>query len=217
MSTCTWVTRERSDGTISRMNWETSSLGERIMHICALRKMNPGELGRRAGVENGPIYRFANRQDRMAGSPESMVKIADAGDVSLEWLICGRGPVERVAPPLVRQNAGWPAAIEEARRRYATVPERYFDEVGDALDTGRPVDWTFVGKNAMFLYQLDVEREAQPAAPQQGSTPTRAVLSTDGPGAPAMGTEPAERALEARAPRADRRNVGRRARANRGE
>jgi transcriptional regulator with XRE-family HTH domain len=161
------------------MSWENSTLGQRIVHICALRGISLSELGRRAGMESGPMSRLAHKDETMGGSPEVLVKLADASEVSLEWLICGRGRVERVQPPLLRANKDWPAAFEEAKRRYGSVPARYFDEVGDAFDTGRPVTWQYVGRSAQILYEADLESERSPT-PEVPVAPLRRGRSRGG-------------------------------------
>jgi hypothetical protein len=141
-----------------RMKWEESTLGERFTHMCVLRGITIPHLAKRAGMAKGPVYRLANRTDRIAGSCESMIRLADSGNVSLEWLLCGRGPIERRdAPPIVRNRKDWATAVEEARRRYGTIPERYFDEVGEMRDTGRPLTWQFVGRSAQLLCEVDLE------------------------------------------------------------
>ena len=144
------------------MRWEESTVGERIVHMCKVRGISVFELAQRAGIAHGPIYKLSKRKERLTtASVITMTKLAKAADVSLEWLVGGEGPMERQKPRLVRDNTDWPLLVEEARRSFGSVPERYFEEIGDSLDTGRTLTWLYVGRSAQLLMETDIEAAAK--------------------------------------------------------
>jgi transcriptional regulator with XRE-family HTH domain len=70
-------------------------LVERIRKILQIRGMTPYDLSQRAGLSDGHVNTMLNRNTTRL-SAETLTAIADAADVSLEWLVSGRGD------PLVR-------------------------------------------------------------------------------------------------------------------
>lgn len=80
-------------------DWTESSLAERLNEAMKLRSFTLGELSRRTGMAKGPLSRLVNGE-RVEGSPASLRKIADATQVSYEWLSHGRGQPVAPAPRL---------------------------------------------------------------------------------------------------------------------
>lgn len=105
-------------------DWEESSLGERLKHALKLRGWSVNHLGKVTGLTGGPVSRLSRRTERTAGSPDGLIKIADALKVELRWLADGRGPIERhqqtrtaderraLAAELAREDGIQDAAIE---------------------------------------------------------------------------------------------------------
>jgi len=80
-----------------RKDWRKSTLGERIKHVADMRGVSLNKLGALAGIASGPMSRLSRKDEQIAASPETLVKLADAAAVNLTWLANGVGPIERAA------------------------------------------------------------------------------------------------------------------------
>ncbi|MFT3770148.1 MAG: helix-turn-helix transcriptional regulator [Minicystis sp.] len=130
----------------TKRDWMMSSLGERIAHICELRGWSLNKLGEEAGIASGPMSRMSRRTEVTAGSPDTLKRIADAGGVSVLWLMFGRGPVETGShhPKALRNHPDWPAALAEAKRRQRGIPEEFWILAGGAVLGVAHVDWQLI-------------------------------------------------------------------------
>jgi transcriptional regulator with XRE-family HTH domain len=130
----------------SNRDWATSSLGERITHICELRGWSLNKLGDEAGIASGPMSRLSRRTEVVAAAPDTLARIADAAGVSALWLMLGRGPVEVGSrhPHALRAHPDWRTALAEARKRQRGIPEEYWELAGDAVLDVEQVDWQLI-------------------------------------------------------------------------
>jgi transcriptional regulator with XRE-family HTH domain len=135
------------------VDWTSSSLGERIKYTCQLRGISLNELGEAAGMSSGPLSRYSRNAERIAGSPEHLAKVAEAGRVSVLWLIFGRGPVE--VDPIVAQpwasRPEWPEVLDKALRRQV-IPDEFWALAGRSVIAVRRLDWELVAAVAWDLY-----------------------------------------------------------------
>lgn len=152
-------------------NWTTSSLGERIEHICEIRGIGVNELGRRAGFPSGTMSRLKGKTAQSAGKGATMARIAEAGHVRLEWLSTGQGPVEESVDEtvpvsssgqrlrLLRELPDWPTLVAEAKRQRRDIQEPYWTEAGEAYVRAKRYDWVVIADVAALLKNA-AEREA---------------------------------------------------------
>lgn len=155
---------------VTRTDWSGSSLGERIAHACKLRGWSLNKLGEVAGIASGPVSRLSRRQETTAGSPETLIKLADAAGVNAEWMIYGRGPIERhqgrdVVP--LRLRPEWPSVLADAKRRQGGIPEEFWQLAGDAALYVPLFDWLFLSALARELYSAHLRafESTAPSAP----------------------------------------------------
>lgn len=97
-------------------DWSTSSLGERIRHLCLLRGVGQNDLAKRAGIKSGPMSRLATKRARAGGS---VARIADAAPCSIWWLAIGRGQPDDACTPDVAEQVRAAVREEIARARPA--------------------------------------------------------------------------------------------------
>ena len=148
-------------------DWTTTSLGERVEHVCKLRGWSLNKLGEEAGLASGVMSRLARRSASRAGAPDTLARVADAGGVNVLWLMLGRGPVERVqqSTGALRNHPDWPTALAEAKRWQRGIPEDYWQLAGDAAFPAPPrLDWQLVVGIVRELYsahQRAKEEEAR--------------------------------------------------------
>lgn len=136
-------------------DWTKTSLGERVEHICQLRGWSLNKLGEEAGLASGVMSRLARREATVAGAPDTLAKVADAGGVNVLWLMLGRGPVERVEhrPGLLRTHPGWPAALAEAKKWQRGIPDEFWELAGDTAFPAPPrLDWQLIVGLVRELY-----------------------------------------------------------------
>lgn len=91
---------------MAEKDWTRASLGERVAHLCGLFEVTQNALGAKAELESGPMSRLANdKRTAPKRAPETLRRLADAWDVSFEWLAFGRGPglARAVLPDDVRR------------------------------------------------------------------------------------------------------------------
>jgi transcriptional regulator with XRE-family HTH domain len=187
---------------VERSDWSTSSLGERIAHVIALRNWNVNKLGEVAGLSQGLISRLARRPEHTAGTPETLARIADAAKVNVLWLMLGRGPIERIEPRTnaLRDHADWPAALAEAKKWQRGIPEDFWQLAGDSVIPTPPrLTWQLVVGITRELYsahQLWLEE-----AEKHGES------SSEGPATEAQSSMPPARST-IRSRNADTKNAG---------
>ena len=130
----------------SKRDWSNSSLGERVAYVCELRGWSLNKLGEEAGIASGPMSRLSRRTEVTAGSPDTLKRIADAGVVSVMWLMFGRGPVETGShhPKALRKHPDWSTALDEARKRQRGIPDDFWILAGDAVLNVEHVDWQLI-------------------------------------------------------------------------
>jgi len=156
-------------------DWTKTSLGERVEHVCGLRGWSLNKLGEEAGLASGVMSRLARREATVAGAPDTLARVADAGGVNVLWLMLGRGPIERVEvrAGALRAHPGWPAALAEAKKWQRGIPDEFWELAGDAAFPAPPtLDWQLVVGLVRELYsahqrwQEETERrgEAAPAS-----------------------------------------------------
>ncbi len=158
-----------------RADWTTSTLGERLLHVCELRGWGLNELGREAGILSGTMSRLSRKEDTIAGDPESLVKIADAAKVSHRWLTDGKGFPEADPAVTLGERKDWPALVAAAKRLYSTIPEAgYVLAARAAAPLDEEVDAELVATLARaFLDARDRRLAAAPlpvAAPRKDGT-----------------------------------------------
>jgi transcriptional regulator with XRE-family HTH domain len=136
-------------------DWTTSSLGERIEHICWLRKLSQNKLGEIAGVDSGVISRLVQQRGVTGGSPMTLARVAKAAQVNLAWLIVGEGPVEPIEHrpgPLCAQPE-WPEALAEAKKRQRGIPDEFWELAAEVpLPLTRKLDWQIIVGLVRELY-----------------------------------------------------------------
>jgi transcriptional regulator with XRE-family HTH domain len=128
----------------TRTDWSTSSLGERIEHVCALRGWSLNRFGEEAGFASGVMSRLARRTAPRAGAPDTLARLADAAGVNVLWLMLGRGPIERERRGTLRAHPDWPTAFAEAKKRQRGIPEEFWDLVGEFPAQHRQLDWQLI-------------------------------------------------------------------------
>ncbi len=72
-------------------DWSDSTLADRVSYLLEALAVGQNELGRRAGLEPGPMSRLANKALKVGGAPESLGAIATAAGCSFAWLALGEG------------------------------------------------------------------------------------------------------------------------------
>lgn len=137
----------------ARTDWANSSLGERIEHICSIRGWSRTKLGEEAGIASGPMSRLSRREETTAGSPDTLIRLADAGSVNLAWLMAGRGAVERARHGTLRAHADWPTALAEAKKRQRGIPEEFWEMAGDYPALPQ-IDWQYIVGLVRELYSV---------------------------------------------------------------
>jgi transcriptional regulator with XRE-family HTH domain len=170
----------------SPRSWSQSSFGERIDFICRLRGWSLNKLGEEAGIASGPMSRLSRITEHVASSPDTIQRIADAADVNVEWLMLGRGPVERGSSErsasertprgALRAHPDWPHALAEARKRQKAIPEKYWEHAGDSVVVAENVDWQLVVGLVRELYSADQRKDE--VAPTEASPTRRDTPST---------------------------------------
>ena len=136
-------------------DWTTSSLGERMEHICWLRGLSQNDLGKLAGVDSGVISRLVQQAGRTGGHPKTLARVARAGRVNLAWLIVGEGPVEPIphSPGALCAQPEWPVALAEAKKRQRGIPEEFWLLAADVpLPLSRKLDWQIIVGLVRELY-----------------------------------------------------------------
>src|SRR5258708_38388351 len=99
----------------------TEQFGRRLQSMRELRHLTQAQLGSRAGMAAASVSHFETGQ--RAPSLESLVKLADALDVSVDALL-GRAPVEssmQVDPLFLRASRADSQTLETARRVMAAL------------------------------------------------------------------------------------------------
>jgi hypothetical protein len=135
--------------------WQGSSLGTRIDHVCRLRGWSLQRYGQEAGFASGVMSRLAAHTGRTGSSPDTLRRLADAGRVNIIWLMFGEGPVEPVAavPGTMRAHPEWPTAFAEAKRRQKGIPEEFWEAAGEAVVPLRErLDWQYIVGLVRELY-----------------------------------------------------------------
>ncbi|MFT3767402.1 MAG: helix-turn-helix transcriptional regulator [Minicystis sp.] len=153
-------------------DWTKTSLGKRVDHVCQLRGWSLNKLGEEAGLASGVMSRLARREATVAGAPDTLAKVADAGGVNVLWLMLGRGPVERVEhrPGLLRTHPDWPAALAEAKKWQRGIPDEFWELAGDAAFPAPPrLDWQLIVGLVRELYSAHQRWQEESA--RRGSTP----------------------------------------------
>jgi transcriptional regulator with XRE-family HTH domain len=161
--------------TSTRVDWTTSSLGERIEHICSLRGWTLNKLGEESGIASGPISRLSRRKETTAASPDTLIRIADAANVNAIWLIAGRGPVERERRGTLRAHPEWSVALAEAKKRQRGIPEAFWEIVAE-YPAPRRIDWQLLVGFVRELYsahQRFEEDEPEQSPDEQERQPER--------------------------------------------
>jgi hypothetical protein len=80
-----------------RGDWTETTLAERIRYVRdVVLKVGQNELGKLAGIESGPMSRYATRNK--SATPELLAQMADGWGVSYEWLALGRGQPHDLRP-----------------------------------------------------------------------------------------------------------------------
>lgn len=117
-------------------DWTGTTLGERVRFMAEHEKVSLNKLGERAGLKSGAMSRLSRDSGEVHRSPETLAKLADAWDYSVEWLTYGRGQPAQAVP----RDERYPN-----RSKAAHI----------ALDGG--IDPVAV--NEVLAEQLDVERD----------------------------------------------------------
>ena len=136
-----------TNGENTKRDWTKSSFGERIDYICALKGWTLTKLGEEAGIASGPMSRLHNKTATIAeATPESLVKLAEAGGVSILWLMLGRGPVHSVPdqPGMLRLHPDWPKALAEAKKNQRGIPNEFWNMAGDSVIHLPRLDWQLI-------------------------------------------------------------------------
>ncbi len=114
------------------------------------------------------MSRLARREATVAGAPDTLARVADAGGVNVVWLMLGRGPIERVehATGALRSHPGWPAALADAQKRQRGIPDEFWALAGETVFPAPPhLDWQLVVGIVRELYSAHQRwlEEADPA------------------------------------------------------
>jgi transcriptional regulator with XRE-family HTH domain len=128
-------------------NWADSSFGDRVEHICRLRRWSIHRLAAETGVDSGVISRYAGRTEKTGGTPAVLQKIVEAANVNVAWLMFGQGPVERVPHALgeLRTLPGWEAALADAQKRQRGIPDEFWLLAGQTVFPAPPrLDWQLI-------------------------------------------------------------------------
>jgi transcriptional regulator with XRE-family HTH domain len=164
-------------------DWTTTSLGQRVEHVCKLRGWSLNKLGEEAGLASGVMSRLARRSASRAGAPDTLARVADAGGVNVLWLMLGRGPVERVAQSsgALRSHPDWPGALAEAKKWQRGIPDDYWELAGDSTFPAPPrLDWQLVVGIVRELYSAH-QRALEQAARAEGEAEKKEGTGTKGP------------------------------------
>lgn len=148
-------------------------LADRIRWILAKREWTARELSRRAGLQETHISSILRRLD---ADPEysialsTAVSIADASDISIEWLAKGEGPAEttsgsRLDPYPLRQRA------IRAARELALSEEAIASVLAEDVPDGssKSPRWWFdriAAKHVLFSPEENI-------TPEPGTVPTK--------------------------------------------
>jgi len=84
------------------MKSELETIGKRIRQIRKKSGLTQGGLGEKLGVGHTAVSDYEN--DNTNPSPDSLVKIAEIGNVTLDWLITGK-ELEKPATPTTPEQA----------------------------------------------------------------------------------------------------------------
>jgi len=114
-----------------------SDIGQRIRFVRQKVGLTQPELGEQLGVEKAAISKYEAGEAKRGVPIEFLAKIAELGNVTLDWLITGREPARTVQAPAVttaQEVRGEPLSQEEQHvitmlRRIA--PEARQKVVGD--------------------------------------------------------------------------------------
>jgi transcriptional regulator with XRE-family HTH domain len=155
-------------------DWTTTSLGERVEHVCKLRGWSLNKLGEEAGLASGVMSRLARREATTAGAPDTLARVADAGGVNVLWLMLGRGPVERIEHQVgqLRGHPDWATAVAEAKKWQRGIPDEFWELAGDAAFPAPPrLDWQLIVGLVRELYSAHqrYQEESARAAPASGA------------------------------------------------
>lgn len=133
-------------GANTKRDWTTSTLGERIHHVCELRGWTLNKLGEEAGIASGPMSKLSRHPEVTGATPETLARIADASGVSVLWLMLGRGPVETGPqhPKVLRTHPEWRTALAEAKKRQRGIPDEFWNMAGEAVLNVQHVDWQLI-------------------------------------------------------------------------
>lgn len=149
-----------------------STLESRIVWLVEHRaEGSQRELSRRAGLSPnyiGTILTRLRKNPNAQIEKDSLVALAKAGDVSLDWLLNGRGNPERetvldVGSPL-RLIEGWTQSVSDARAKGTFLPAWVWDRAGEIRNAHAPVPLTpeFVLRTALYVYDtVDLEEKAR--------------------------------------------------------
>lgn len=104
------------------MNITKSGIGGRIKHVRRVAGLNQQELGEKFGVGKQAISHYEN--GAAYPNPEFLAAIAEIGNVTLDWLITGKGDA---AQEVTRDDA-----LREVMRAVITGDAKLLDQVRDA-------------------------------------------------------------------------------------
>jgi|LNFM01.2.fsa_nt_gb transcriptional regulator with XRE-family HTH domain len=141
---------------------DVSTLESRILWLVEHRaEGSQRELSRRAGLSPNYIGTILTRLRKNANAQiekDSLVALAKAGDVSLDWLMNGRGNPERetvldTGSPL-RLIEGWRRSVDDAREKGSFLPDWVWERAGEIRNAHAPVPLTpeFVLRTALYVY-----------------------------------------------------------------
>jgi len=166
-----------NDGAVAltRPDWTSSSLGERVEHVCALRGWSLNHLGEEAGLASGVVSRLARRSATVAGAPDTLARVADAAGVNIVWLMLGRGPIERDERGRpIKMRPELQTALEEAQKRQRGLPDEFWSMATEAVRDAPWVDWQLlvgVAREMYWAYQRLAEQGGTAASEEAPSTP----------------------------------------------
>lgn len=133
------------------------TLGQRVKEARELRGIRVNDLDRAIGSRPGYVSRLEDGAFTSVGS-EKLRQIAEVLRVSLDWLVLGHGSLELAADAegaarKIKERPGWVEALEEARARYATLEDRFWEAAGELSGPGLPqrVDSVFLAAIARAL------------------------------------------------------------------
>jgi transcriptional regulator with XRE-family HTH domain len=154
-------------------DWTSSSLGERMEHVCRLRKLSQNKLGELSGVDTGVISRLVQQRGVTGGSPMTLARVAKAAQVNLTWLVVGEGPVEPLehSTGALGAQPEWPEALAEAKKRQRGIPEEFWALAAEVpLPLTRKLDWQIIVGLVRELYSHHQRHlQEEPATGWHGS------------------------------------------------